>query len=214
MRVLMWFTIGFAAACALSICLGIGAWLCVPAVLAAVFLFVLKKPAAKVTAVILLGITVGMLWTEGYNHFYLDYARKYDGEKVHASATVIDYSYATDYGIAADAETELDGKTFKLRLYYSKNTALEPGDRLEGEFRFRLTTDDSKQGGTYHQGDGIFFLAYVDDKAVVTRSAEKEMRFLGAYLRRQISGMLCDVFPEDCVGFVNALLLGDSSLLD
>ena len=214
MRVLMWFTIGFAAACALSIYLGVSAWFCVLTVLAAVFLFVLKRPVAKVTAVIFLGFTVGLLWTEGYNQFYLDYARNCDGKKIQATAIVTDYSYDTDYGVAADGQTELNGKKFKIRLYYPKDTNLKPGDRLEGEFRFRLTTDDSLQGGTYHQGDGIFLLAYVDEKAVVTRAFERETRFFGAYLRNRISGMLCNVFPEDCLGFVNALFLGDSSLLD
>jgi hypothetical protein len=200
MRVLMWFTIGFAAACALSIYLGISAWIGLVTVVAAGFLFVLKKPAAKVTAVMLLGITAGMLWTTAYNNLYLDFARKYDGKTAEASATVTDYSYETDYGVAADAQTELYGKKFKLRLYYPKFVSLQPGDRIEGKFRFRLTTDDSEQGGTYHQGKGIFLLAYVDEEAVVVKTAEPESKFFGSYLRKRISVLIASVFPADTIG--------------
>lgn len=214
MRVLMWFTIGFAAACAMSIYLGIGAWICVLAVIAAALLFVLKKPAANVTAVMLLGITVGMLWTAGYNYFYLNSARNYDGKTTLTAATVSDYSYETNYGVAADAKTELDGKTFHIRLYYPQATSLRPGDRIEGEFRFRMTTGDSEQGGTYHQGNGIFLLAYVDEKASVISGEENAPEFFGARSRRQISQLINDTFPADAVAFANALLLGDSSLLD
>lgn len=214
MRVLMWFTIGFAAACALSIYLGLGIWLCILAVALAGIMFALKKPAANVIAVVLIGVTVGMLWSAAYNRLYLDYAREYDGRKVHASAVVTDYSYDTDYGVAADAQTELGGRKFKLRLYYPEETSLQPGDRIEGEFRFRMTTDDALQGGTYHQGDGIFLLSYVDEEAVVTKAHRAEREFFGAYLRRRISQLLSDAFPADTLGFANALLLGDTSLLD
>ncbi len=214
MRVLMWFALGFAAACALSIYLRIGAWICILTAVLAIMLFALKKPAARVAAVALIGVTVGMLWSAAYNRLYLDIAREYDGKKVRASAIVTDYSYDTDYGVAADAQTELGGKKFKLRLYYPGGAPLQPGDRIEGEFRFRMTTDDSLQGGTYHHGDGIFLLASLYEDAVVTKGYQEEGTYIGAFLRRRISMLLSDAFPADTLGFANALLLGDTSLLD
>ena len=214
MRILMWFTIGFAAACALSVYLGIGIWICLLTTSVAAFLFALRKPAPKVAAIMLLGVTAGMLWIGGYNHFYLNAARNYDGEKINATATVSDYSYETDYGVATEAKTTLDGKSFRVKLYYPVDTALAPGDVIKGEFRFRLTTDDSKQGGTHHQGDGIFLLAYIDKEATVQKVDETDWRFFGAHLRRRISQLLAEVFPEDTLAFATALLLGDSSLLE
>ena len=214
MRVLMWFTIGFTAACAMSIYLGIGIWIIVLTITAAALLFALKKPAANVIAVILLGITVGILWTTGYNNLYLNSARKYDGKTAYVAATASDYSYETDYGVAVDAQTDLDGKTFRIRLYCPTKTALRPGDRIEGEFRFRLTTDDSEQGGTYHQGNGIFLLCYADKEAMITPANNGSGDFFGARLRRRISQMISDIFPADTLGFATALLLGDSNLLD
>jgi len=214
MRILMWFTIGFAAACALSVYLGLGTWICFLTISIAAVLFVVKKPVAKICMVMLIGVTVGMLWTAGYNRFYLDAARKHDGKKVVTSATVSDYSYETDYGVAAEAKTTLDGKSFRIKLYYPIDTALKPGDVLAGDFRLRMTTDDSKQGGTYHQGDGIFLLAYVDEEATVQKADETDWRLFGAHLRRRISQLLAEAFPTDTLAFANALLLGDSSLLD
>ena len=210
----MWFTIGFACACALSIYLGIGTWFCVFTALLVILLLALKKPAARIAAVVLIGVTAGMLWSAAYNRLYLDYAREYDGKKVPASAIVTDYSYNTNYGVAADAQTELGGRKFKLRLYYPCSEPLQPGDRIEGEFRFRMTTDDSLQGGTHHQADGIFLLASLYDDAVVTKGYQEEQEFFGAFLRRKIATLLSDAFPADTLAFANALLLGDTSLLD
>jgi len=214
MRVLMWFTIGFAAACALAVYLGIGIWFGLVTVLAAAYLLLLKKPVANIIAVILIGVTAGTFWTTAYHHFYLDIARNYDGKTVQAIAVVSDFSYETDYGVAADAETSLDGKSFRLRLYYPKKTPLKPGDRIEGAFRFRMTTDDSEQGGTYHQGNGIFLLAYVDEEAKIAYSDKREGKYFGAYLRKDITQLLSITFPSDTLAFATALLLGDSSLLD
>lgn len=214
MRVLVWFTVGFTAACATSIYLGISVWIFLLTITVGVLLFLFQKPAAKAAAVVFLGIIAGSIWTEAYNYLYLDTARNYDGTTLRAAATVSDYSFSTDYGVAADAQTELAGKIFRLRLYLPVETQLLPGDRIEGDFRFRLTTNDSQQGGTYHQGDGIFLLAYVSDKAVITPAGYDIKQHFGVYFRRNISQMIANVFPSDTVAFSNALLLGDGSLLD
>ena len=214
MRVLMWFTIGFATACALSAYLGIGIWICILLVPVAAILFVLKKTTTRISSVLLIGVAAGMLWTAGYNYFYLNAARNYDGKKIVSSATVSDYSYQTDYGVAVEGKTTLDGKDFHIKLYYPKGAELKPGDMIQGEIRFRLTTNDSRQGATHHQGDGIFLLAYFDEKATVQKAEGMDWRFFGAYLRRGISQLLADIFPEDTLAFATALLLGDTSLLD
>ena len=192
----MWFTIGFAAACALAVYLGIGIWVGLVTVLAAAYLLLLKKPVANIIAVILIGVTAGAFWTTAYHHFYLDIARNYDGKTVQATAVVSDFSYETDYGVAADAETSLDGKSFRLRLYYPKKTPLKPGDRIEGAFRFRMTTDDSEQGGTYHQGNGIFLLAYVDEEAKIAYSDKREESILARISEKILRSFLALLFLQ------------------
>ena len=213
MRVLMWFTVGFAIACGLSAYLGIGVWFALLVIPAAILLFLWKKATAKIVATVLLGVVVGMLWSGAYDYFYLNDIRQYDGETVNTTAIVSDYSYDTSYGVAADAKITVDGKSYNLRLYYPIDLKLEPGDQIKGDFRFRMTTDDAIQGGTYHQGDGIFLLAYVSDTAVVEKGDSNSFLYWGVRLRRSISQTIREVFPEDTYAFATALLLGDSNAL-
>jgi competence protein ComEC len=212
MRWLMWFAIGFAVACAAGVYLEIGIFLAF-AGFAAVPLFFLQSRHARRAATVLLGLSVGALWLWGYNALYLQAAKQYDGQTVTASAVISDYSYDTDYGIAADADVELDGKQFHVRVYLSNAESLSPGDTIRGDFRFRLTTADSIQGSTYHQGDGIFLLAYVYDDVDVSPAESVPTKYYPAVLRKQITERIDNAFPQDTLAFARALLLGDSSLL-
>ena len=213
MRRLMWFTIGFTAACAAGVYLAAGVWLAVACVAAAIPLCFMKSLKAKVAAVVFLGFAVGSVWLWGHDALYLQTAKRYDGETVSATVTVTDYSFDTDYGVAADGALELDGKRFSVRVYLAEAEPLSPGDELRGDLRLRLTTQDSLQGATYHQGDGIFLLAYVSDDAQVTHTDEVPAKYFAAQLRQKIFDLMDAVFPKDTLAFARALLLGDSSLL-
>lgn len=213
MRKLMWFTIGFAAACVL------GAYCAAGILLAGVFavigipLLFFNKKALKIFAVICLGLSVGVSWCWSYQHFYIQTAGKYDGENIQATLVVSDYSYETDYGVAADGEITLDGKHFRLRIYLTGEQALSPGDTLTGSFQLRLTTPGSKQGSTYHQGKGIFLLAYADEGVSFMKTTQVPLRFYPAVLRQKIVSILDSIFSDDVLAFARALLLGDDSLL-
>ena len=216
MRYLMWFTIGFAAACALGVYLVSGIWLgllCAFAFVVGISFLFLKSKKAKIFAIVLSGLAVGLLWTWGFDAFYLQAAKQYDGETATASVTVSDYSYETTYGVAADGEMTLEGKRYNVRVYVTGERALSPGDEVIGDFRLRLTTDDSLQGATYHQGNGIFLLAYANEGVQIKTSNEVPLKFYPAKLRRDATGLLDAAFPEDTLAFARALLLGDSSLL-
>lgn len=213
MRKLMWFTIGFAAACAAGVYFGIGVWLGILCAVLAFPLFFLKRPLCLLIAVVLLGGAVGAVWTWGYSTYYLQQAREYDGKTIAAEAIISDYSYDTDYGVAADCEVTLDGTNFRTRLYLEEEDALAPGDCVKGSFRFRLTTADSQQGETYHQGIGIFLLVYADKDSTVTRAEHVPSKYFPAQIRNRMSQMIKSTFPEDAAAFATALLLGDSSML-
>lgn len=212
MRKLMWFTIGFAAACFLGIYCETGIWLALIAAVAMIPLFFMKLSWSKVAVTILVGITVGSVWLFGYDNLYLETVKQCDGETVTATVTVSDYSFETDYGVSADGKLVLDGKSFRVRLYLEETAELSPGDKIDGKFRLRATTPDSLQGSTYHQGEGVFLLAYVSD-ATVHYASETPSQYFSAVLRKNIISILDRTFPEDTLGFVRALLLGDSSLL-
>jgi len=213
MRVLMWFTIGFAAACAIGTYLGTFPLLGLIALLSAAVLFFLKWRPAKIAAVAALGLAIGSVWTWGFHTLYLQPAQECDGKTLITSAVVADYSYETDYGVAADGKVSLGGKEFSIRLYLNSKEPLKPGDSINGEIRFRLTTNGSLQGQTYHQGDGIFLLGYVQEEAQIIHADEVPLRFFPAQLRQNIKNTLCETFPEDTLAFANALFLGDDSLL-
>lgn len=217
MRTLMWFTIGFAAACFLGMYLVTGAWLILLfgfVIAATVPLFFLKNKAARITAVVLLGLSAGLLWQYGFDALYLQTARGYDGETVSAVATVSDYSFETQFGVAVDGKISLDGKSYKARIYLTDYSELSPGDTIQADFRLRLTTRDSLQGSTYHQGDGIFLLAYTRSDAKIQKAQSVPLKYYPAKLRREITSLLDNTFPADTLAFARALLLGDGNLLD
>lgn len=212
MRWLMWFTIGFTVACAAGVYLQTGL-LPVFFIAIAIPLFFLRSRTARCAAIALVGLIVGTAWLYGYDALYLNAARAYDGQTVSVTAVVADYSFDTQFGIAADADVELDGKQFRVRMYMSGEESLSPGDTVTGDLRFRLTTSDSIQGSTYHQGDGIFLLTYAYNDLEIQRTESVPVKYYPAVLRKQITDLIDRSFPGDTVAFARALLLGDSSLL-
>lgn len=216
MRILMWFTMGFAAACAVGVYITTGKFFLILAVIllvASIPLFFLRSPLQRIAALIMLGFSIGAGWLCAFNGIYLQPARELDSQKVSGTVTVSDYSYDTKFGVAADARMYIEGHSYKVRLYLTGGETLAPGDTVSGIFSLRMTTPDSEKGSTYHQGKSIFLLAYGDEDAVVTKAEKIPLDFLAAGLRKQITDRLDKAFPEDTRGFARALLLGDSSLL-
>lgn len=214
MRRLMWFTIGFAAACALGVWVLPVNWI-IPIVLTAGFLAVIgRKLQLRPGAALLLGCYVGLIWYLGFQKFYLIPARNMDGITVDTTVTAVNYSYETDYGCAVDGEFVFDGKRYKARLYVNDTRELCPGDTLTGSFRLRYTAPGGMRDPTYHAGERILFLAYQRGEGEIRRGTEEKLAYLGAELARSISLRLSELFPEDVLPFTHALVLGDTSQLD
>lgn len=216
MRILVWFTIGFTAAIALGVyCLG-GSFLLLLALFAAAAgaaLLFLRDKLCKIAAIILLGFFVGSFWMWGYDTLYMKTMRQFDGQSISTTVTVTDYSYDTQYGVAADGNIYLDGKRYSTRVYVSDSEPLNPGDQIVGEMKLRMTTKDSLEGETYHQGKGIYLLIYADKDAQLIRADEVNWRYYPAILRRHITDLIDTYFAADTYAFARALLLGDSSQL-
>ena len=218
MRKLMWFAIGFTAACAVGVYLIAGNWLLLLALFSAaatagMALLRHRVKVAKVIAVMLAGCCIGCCWFWGFDSFYLKEARSLDGQKVYAQITVTDYSQETDNGAASDGTLTLNGRTYRVRVYVNEHGSLKPGDLAEGSFRLRFTADGGEKEPTYHQGKGIFLLAFATNDLVLTPSDTPAIKYFAATLRNHITDMLDAVFPEDTLAFARALLLGDSSKL-
>lgn len=212
MRRLVWFSLGFGAACCLcayaltgniQIALAAAAGgLALLTVIAGRRYSIFRRLAAA-----LLGLAAGMSWFSLYDGFYLNAATEIDGKTMNAVIRASDYSYETAYGIGVDGSVQLEGKMYRLRAYLDGDEALEPGDIVSGQFRFRATTP--RDSRTYHAGNGIFLLAYQVDEASV--EAGSSWRDFPARLRRGIRDTLQSCIPQDAASFARALLLGDTT---
>ena len=218
MRKLMWFTVGFAGACWLGACFNLEYWflpLTAGFVFAAVGMLCLTqwRRQFRIGAVILLGCAVGTGWFWLFNRLYLSEAEALDGKTEAAQIAISDYSWETDYGIAADGYVVLDGKKYRVRVYLKETQNLVPGDQVETEFRFRLTTGKSEEA-TYHRGEGIYLLAYQTGDAQYVYSDYLKAADLPAYLRLLLTNTIDRLYPQDAACFARALLLGDDTQLD
>lgn len=214
MRKLMWFAMGFAAACAL------GVWvLDVRFLMPSVLLLMAVAAAAgkwglRRACTVCLGCAVGLGWYLGFQKYYLIPAHAMDGSTIETTVTATGYSYETDYGVGVDGEYLLNGKTYKIRLYVNESEQIRPGDTITGSFRLRYTAPGGMRDATYHAGDKILFLGYQRGSAEIRMAAEERLadRFLG--LNYLIGGRLNAIFPERWAPLARALLLGDDYDLD
>lgn len=215
MRRLMWFTLGFGAACVL--CAYVLPrellWKCMLcAAILTVVAAVLSRTGMplRAMAMTLFGCTMGLFWFSEYYSLSLNTAVAMDALTQDVTIRVTDYSYGTAYGIGVDGTVTLDGNVYRICAYLNDKQVLEPGDVVQGQFRFRVTTPDGESEATYHQGKGIFLLAYQTGEVTVSQSAAA-WRDIPAKLRKHIKDILQACFPADTFPFAKALLLGDTT---
>lgn len=220
MRKLMWFAIGFCAACILGVAayslweythwLLLGAFLlCAGLLLASKWLPFLKRPA-----VVSFGLVVGLCWFSLYDGAYLDASRNLDGKTVEATLEISDYAMETDYGCSVSGNLELHGKTYQTSLYLNDSLKLKPGDRVSGIFRFRFTFEGGQSDPTYHPSEGVFLLAYQSGIISVESCDEIPARHFPAKIRREMENRIDKFFSQDTAPFAKALLLGNRYGLD
>ena len=219
MRKLLWFTIGFGLACLLCAFFWIDAYL-LAAALAALLAFVpalvlgRRHPWPRRVSAVLLGLSLGFGWYQAYSTVYLAPALALDGKTVDITAQCADYSYPTNYGTAVDAWIEVEGRTYRVRLYVEGQPEMEPGDLVMGSFRLAVTAPGGEKAGTYHQGEGTFLLGYQESDAKLGKVSDKPLRCQPPIWRSRILGTIDTYFPEDTAGFAKALLLGDRTDID
>lgn len=216
MRKLVWFTWGFAAACAVGVYLVTATWLlplCLVTMGSAIGCCFIKHTAGRAVKLVLVGAAAAFLWIFLFDKLYLSHARAYHGQEVETIVTVTDYSKTTDYGASADATIALDGRSYRVRIYFYDDTVLSPGDKILGNLSLRYTVDADSGASTYHKGNGLFLLGSYKEDFEIIRASQIPRKYFAAQLRRQITGILDSIFPEDTLALARALLIGDSSLL-
>lgn len=207
MRKLMWFTIGFTAACAGGVYLKYGLWMVLGASLLCAAMF---KDLRRRILYAVFGCVIGIVWFLGFDQLYLEPIRRIDGQATILNITVTDYSHPTEYGVVAEGKTQIQGKKYTVQFYINEETSLSPGDWVEGGFYLRHT-DGRWDDPTYHRGKGIFLLGYPKGEIAVTQQNTAAHQFMASKLRQRILSLLDRIFPSDTNAFSRALLLGDKA---
>ncbi len=212
MRKLMWFAIGFTAACAAGVYWVTGQWLLLLGGFAAAgligMLFVKTTYRKPITGV-LFGCVVGLGWMFAFDAVYLQPARQMDGQATVLRIAVTDYARTTQSGIAAEGKAELQGKTYRVQFYLNEAGSISPGDHIEGGFILRYTGGGAQEA-TYHQGKGIFLLAYPKGTIRIQNKETVPAKYFAATLRKNILSHLDRLFPGDAAPFAKALLIGQT----
>ncbi len=218
MRKLVYFTLGFAGASLFGSCF-YGSWMlpaCAAAFLLAgvIFAFRSEEKDHRRVCVMLLGLAMGFGWFALYDEAYVGIARGMDGQTLSVQIIASDYSYETDYGSAVEGTVSLNGRQYRVKAYLKEKETVTPGDQINGNFRFRLTTDGGREDPTSHRSEGIFLLAYPKSKASIVQAEQIPKICLPALWRQKLLTSIGEIFPERTAGFAAALLLGDRTGID
>ncbi len=218
MRRLMYFTIGFGVACLAGAAL-YGQWFLLGAagamLLAGVLYFLSgKSDIWKRPALIAVGCAIGLGWFGLYDGIFVLIPRAMDGETAAIIIEASDYSMPTDYGSSVEGTVNLMGRDYNVKAYLNSTTQVKPGDRVNGTFRFRVTTDGGLDDPTSHRTEGIFLLAYPKSEVKIEKCEETPVKYYPAIWREQLLRRIDALMPETGAAFARALLLGDRSGID
>ncbi len=218
MRKLMWFSIGFGAACAFCAYSYVDFLYLMP-LLVGLFCALFRAISSRIRnfripAMVCFGLAVGFLWFCIYDAGYVGKARNMDGITSQTTITASDYSYTTEYGAAVDGKVTIDNATFSVRVYLNDDVNLKPGDVLNGEFRHRFTSYGGMQEPNYLRSEGIYLILYPSGEVEVTESTKIPNSYMPACWRMGLLDLLDRCFPDDVSGFAKALILGDRTGID
>lgn len=212
MRKLLWFTLGFGAACGFC-AYGRLPWLLILPALVLLAAFCSGEYRRYQAILAALGIVLGFFWFSRFENQTLSPVYELDGLTREAEIHFHSYSRKTDYGIRAEGSISLAERNYPVMAYLDEAETAAPGITLSGPFRFRVTAPGGSKGSGYYQGEGIFLLAYQADTLEMSREPET-WRDLPGKLHQEILQSLDRSLPEDAASFAKALLIGDSSDLD
>ena len=206
MRKLLIFSAAFAAA-ALYMCYSGSAavWIALVCALACAAVFSLGKKAGKPYAVALLGLSIGLLWSLGYQAVFYEPLEQLPEGKVKIEAELLRTPEPTQYGWGAEIRMKLGTRSFDGILYASEKFPAEPGDVLTCMATLRKASAEE----LYRRSEGILLIA----SSKTTPRVVKKGSF--SQFPAKISGRLqtlCrHIFPKNVSGLMQALLTGNRS---
>jgi len=214
-RRIMWFALGFGAACAFCAYLYIPKHLALPLLILSFLLCALFRNCTRAacTAILLMGMGTGCIWFSGFQSRVLEPVFVLDGMTRETQIRCSDYDQKTDYGVRTRGTIQVGERSYPVLVYLEETEGTGPGMVLSGPFRFQITAPGGQKESAYYQGEGIFLLAYQEGELTVSQE-NAALRDTPAMLRRWIAGILKGSLPEDAFAFAQALLLGDTSELE
>ncbi len=213
MRKLMWFVLGFAAACALLVytMAGFSLVLCIVGPVLAVIFFFLPKRVFRRPAVMLLGFALGALWCTGYT-LLIEPELPDTNDPVPFTAVAAACAEETSYGSRVEARIHVYGKTYRAVLYFSGREEIYPGDALAGTARFHSTaTLLTEEDDLYYRADGVTVTGSVSGELTVSAPEELSLRSTMALFALRLRENIYRVFPQSSAGYFTALVTGDRS---
>lgn len=216
MRILVWLTLGFGAACGSCAYLlpNEPLWTLVTlfGVLTGVgFVLGRKHEEGNAAALVFLGCAAGLCWWHMFDTVYISPVRAIDGTGRNMTFTACDYSMETQFGTSVYAHVVLEGKEYKARVYMDEVFSCGPGDVITGRFKLRLTAKDAEGDNVSYRSSGIFLTASASGEPLIRKADSVPLRYRPVVMREGIAALIDRCFPEDTSGFSKALLLGDKS---
>lgn len=212
MRRLCLFAAGFCLATALCVLLQCGAWILgIGAALAAVSIgaFFLKGRWARRTAIVTLGLAVGLCWFALYSAAMITPAKNADGQTREVTATASGFSRRTRYGSSVEAKLRLDGRSYDAVIYLKESEPdVCPGDTLRLTAELAMANGEKDAGSVYLRSRGTVLIAKARSALTLTKAETIPVRYLPAYASHALREKIDELFPADTAGFLAALLTG------
>ena len=216
MRKLMWFTLGFAAGCALCVYLLPVQWqlIALAAAIAALGLCLCLPDRIRRFAVCLfIGVSFGVGWCAVYRQLFIGPILPEEGETVQLSAEACGIPEKRAYGTVVQTNVCLDGKRTKALLTLTGfEGELQPGDIIRGTFRLKPALLKNERENYSLISRGIQISGTGWDYAVSPPETER----FGLFPQRlavQLNQSLSRSVPRDCLGFLQAIVTADRTNL-
>ena len=209
MRKLGLFALSFTAAAAGYVYLRLGWTVLALAGAALVGALALRLRGPNRASVLLLGLAVGVTWCAAYQIVWLSPANRLVGQTLPLEVRVSALPEETAYGVMAEGELTLTGRTFGVTVYCDAlPEGTKPGDILAGTFQVERTGWDTQAGESlYQRSRGTFLTLSAEDAVQVETGTPRWYEAIHLWLRARLE----QLYEGQTLAFLRALVTGDHS---
>lgn len=174
----------------------------------------LRERRQAVALILTVGFFFGALWTFGHDYVRIRPARQLDGQTREITVRVEefprDFTYSTEIRGRLLHEDEVN-IPIVLRLPVTESE-LTPGDIISVTANLHRADRIRDEHVRWFFADGVFLRGFARDGYTLLASGSSA-RFFAQYLREGLIQNAQEVFPENTVGFVVGMLIGNVRLM-